>query len=260
MTQAIGIMTDAAKLQLRYLAVNVFMMFTVFVQPFFIAITVMFMLRGGAGFDPVFVVVGSALAGIWSLVLFDGNWMIGRERAEGTLELVVGAPASVMLVIGGKLLGTMLFSLSSMVVSYAVGAWLFGYDIAIADPPAFLVSSILALAAMWAMGLLVAPVGMMWRTARDMLNIVEYPVYILGGFLFSIALLPQWSHWGSYVLPPFWAALALHLASSTSAGLEVLVPVWTVLALSTVATVLIARPLFALLLHRARVAGSLALS
>jgi len=39
-------------------------------------------------------------------------------------------------------------------------------------------------------------------------------MYILAGFMFPVALLPGWTTPFSYILPPFWAAKALHAASS----------------------------------------------
>jgi ABC-2 type transport system permease protein len=254
------VMRAAAILQLQYLAVNLFMLFCVVVQPFFIAVTVMFMLRGSSVFDPLFVVVGSALAGLWSLVLFDGNWMIGRERTHGTLELVVGSPTPFIVIIAGKLAGTVIFSMLSSVVSYVVGAWLFGYTLVVSDPVGFAVSALLAMTALWATALLIAPLGILWRSASSLLNILEYPIYALGGFLFPIALLPSWAHWGSYLLPPFWAALALRVTGSGLADYETLGAIWVMALLSATVAVLAAHRLFNLLIHRAHVAGVLALS
>lgn len=148
MIQVFGILRSSMLLELRQLATSRFMLMCVIVQPFFVAVTTMFMLRHRPDFDPVYVVVGAALSGIWSIVLFEGNWIIGGERGAGTLEYLVGAPSSFMLVIGSRLVGTILFSLLSMVLSWVIGAWLFGYSIAIAEPGAFLISTALALVAL----------------------------------------------------------------------------------------------------------------
>lgn len=257
--RTLRILYRSAALHVQFLAVNLFMLFCIVVQPFFIAVTVMFMLRGRPDFDPIYVVVGAALSGLWSVALFDGNWIIGGERWRGTLELLVGSPAPLMLVIAGRLIGTMLFSLGSLVLSYVIGAWLFGYAITIADPAGFVASLVLALAALWATALLFAPLGILWRTVGQFINVLEYPVYIFGGFLFPILLLPAWSNGISYALPPYWAAVALHETSS-GAGTAPISAVWAILLISTVVTVLITRPLFALVLRRAGRDGTLALS
>jgi len=257
---ALRVLRAAAMLELRYLAVNRFMLFCVFVQPFFVAVTTMFMLRRGALFDPTYVVVGATLTGMWSLMLFNGNWTIGGERWQGTLELTVGAPTPVILVIAGKLIGTTLLSFVSMVVCCAVGAWLFGYSISIAEPVAFVPSVVLTLVGLWATAMLIAPLGILWRWVGQILNVFEYPVYMLAGFLFPIVMLPTWSNPASWILPPFWGATAMRISSSGVTDTGTLVVVWTILLLSSLAAILLARPFFALILRRATADGTLALA
>lgn len=260
MIHAVRVLRAAALVELRYLAVNRFMLFCVVVQPFFVALTTMFMLRRGAAFDPTYVVVGATLTGMWSLVLFNANWAIGGERWQGTLELTVGAPTPVMLVIAGKMLGTTLLSFVSMVVCYVVGAWLFGYSLRIADPVGFVLSAALTLGGLWASAMIIAPLGILWRWVGQILNIFEYPVYMLAGFLFPVFLLPAWSTAASWVLPPFWAATALHGSSSGTLRGGDLLALWLMLVLTSVAVTLIARPIFRLILRRAIAEGTLALS
>jgi hypothetical protein len=45
----------------------------------------------------------------------------------------------------------------------------------------------------------------MYRGVQQWQNAMEFPVYILAGFLFPIALLPDWTGPISYALPPYWA-------------------------------------------------------
>ena len=250
----------STRLWLRYMAVDRFMLFCAFVQPFFIAVTVMYMLHHQPQFDPVYVVVGSALTGIWSVVLFDGSWAINSERFQGTLELLVGAPSSLYAVIAGKLAGGMAFSVTSMALSYAVGAWLFGYSIVVRDVPAFAVAFVLALIAIGALGVLIAPLGILARSLRQFLTVLEHPVYILGGFLFPVLLLPGWLLPISYALPPYWAAVALHGTSSGELSGVAFAEVCAVLLLSSLACFVLAAPLFRLVLRRARVEGTLSLT
>src|SRR5207253_9681141 len=115
-------------------AVTGFLLFAVVWQPLFVGVTTMYMLRHRADFDPMYVVVGTALSGIWSTLLFAGSGAISHERWAGTLELLVASPASFFLVIGGRLAGTTVFSLLSLLLAYGIAALLFGYPIAIAEP------------------------------------------------------------------------------------------------------------------------------
>ena len=260
MIAALRVARVAAELQFKEVAVSGFLLFGALVQPFFIGVMTMFMLRHRPDFDPVYVVVGAALSGIWSVLLFAGSSAISHERNLGTLELVVAAPASFVVVYGGKIAGTLAFSLVSVVLSYAIGAWLFGYPIAVADPGGFAVSLVFALVALWATGMLFAPLGILWRTVGRFLGLLEYPIYSLSGFLFPILLLPVWTIPVSYLLPPYWAAVALHASARGELDLPGLAQVWAVLLLTATVLVLVSSRLFLAVLHRARRAGTLALT
>lgn len=250
----------AARTQLVHIVHDHFMVFSAVLQPFFIGVTVMYMLRGRPDFDPIYVVVGAGLSGLWTVALFQGNWSIHSERWGGTLELLVAAPVPLIAILAGKLIGSMVFSLLSIVTTYVIGAWLFGYDIGIADPLGFAVSFALGIASLWSIAMLLAPVGVLWRTAGRLVNILEYPVYILSGFMFPVLLLPGALVPVSYALPPYWAAVALHGTSSGSITSGDLAFAWAMLVLTGIAIGLVAARLYDAVLDRARREGTLALS
>jgi ABC-2 type transport system permease protein len=250
----------AAEVQARELAVSGFMLFCAVFQPFFIGVTTMFMLRHRTDFDPMYVIVGTALTGLWSTILFSGSGAIGHERWIGTLELLAASPTSLFLVFGGKLLGTLMFSLVSLALSYGIGVLMFGYETTIADPLGFTVSMVFALAALWATGMFFAPLAILWRTVGRFLGALEYPVFALSGFLFPILLLPVWSLPVSYALPPYWAAAALHGAASGEMDVPSLAQAWIFLLVSCGMLLYVAKRLFEIVLVRARRAGTLALS
>ena len=250
----------SARARLVHIVREPFMVFGAVVQPFFVGVTVMYMLRGRPDFDPVYVVIGAGLSGLWTIALFEGNWSIGRERWGGTLELLVASPVPLMAILAGKMVGSMIFALASIIVTYLIGAWLFGYEIGIGSPVAFAISFALGIASLWSIAMLLAPIGILWRTASRFVNILEYPVYILAGFMFPVLLLPGVLVRVSYALPPYWAALALHGTSSGGITPNDLVTAWTMLVLTSVAILFLAARLCDVVLDRARREGTLALS
>lgn len=260
MMRALRIVRMAAEVQARELAVSGFMLFAAVFQPFFIGVTAMFMLRHRPDFDPMYVIVGTALTGLWSTLLFSGSGAIAHERWMGTLELLAASPTSLFLIFGGKLIGTLLFSLLSLVLSYGIGALMFGYDVAIADPVGFVVSMLFALGSLWATGMLFAPLGILWRTVGRFLTGLEYPIFALAGFLFPILLLPVWSLPISYGLSPYWAAEALHGAARSGLDFAGLARTWLFLVITGAIAIVLAYRLFGVVLLRARRAGTLALS
>jgi len=88
--QVLGVLRSSILLELRQLATSRFMLMCVIFQPFFVAITTMFMLRHRPDFDPVYVVVGAALSG--DLVdrpvrgELDHRWRTWRRYARATLS------------------------------------------------------------------------------------------------------------------------------------------------------------------------------
>lgn len=260
MIHTVRVARMSAEVTFRETAVNGFMLFAAVWQPLFIGVTTMFMLRHRADFDPVYVFVGTALTGIWSTLLFGGSGAIGNERWLGTLELIAASPASFFVVFGRKLVGTVAFSLTSLALSYGIAVLLFGYEVSVADPLGFGLSLLLALVALWATGMLFAPLAILWRTVGRFLGALEYPIFALSGFLFPVLLLPGWTSPLSYALPPYWAAEAMHGAATGALDLAALARAWLFLLLTGAAMLGIAGRLFVVVLVRARRAGTLALS
>lgn len=260
MTASLRLAVQSAWVDFQEVAVSGFLLFAAVWQPFFIGVTTMYMLRHRADFDPMYVIVGTALSGIWSTLLFAGSGKIGHERWAGTLELLVASPASFFVVIGGRLAGTTVFSLLSLLLAYGIGALLFGYPITIAEPGWFAFSLCLAVVALWATGMVFAPLAILWRSVGRFLLGLEYPIFALSGFLFPVLLLPGWVVPISNVLPPYWAAVAMHGAASGELNTTDLLRAWFFLLLTGGALLFIAHRLFDEVLTRARRAGTLALS
>ena len=71
------------------------------------------------------------------------------------------------------------------------------------------------------MGLVLASTFVLYRYANALSNLLEYPVWIASGLLFSTSILPAWTRPISWALPPYWGILALRHAAL---GGEVWVP------------------------------------
>jgi ABC-2 type transport system permease protein len=185
------------------------------------------------------------------LLFVSGN-SINMERWSGTLETLVGVPTSLELIVFGKNLANVLQSIVSMVASYLLAALIFGYSLHINQPFLFLVSLFLALISFISFGLVIAPVFVMNPSVQQWQNAMEFPVFILCGFLFPIALLPGWTTPLSYLLPPYWAARALHSTSTGGANLEEVMFYWVMMVLFSLIYYFISKRLFRLMLVKAR--------
>lgn len=246
-------------LQFKQLAVDGFIIFTVLVQPLLIAVTGLWMLREQRGNYAIFVVVGSGMTGLWSSLLYITGSNINVERWMGTLEMLVGTPTPLAVSIIGKTLSNVLMSLSSMILGYALAALIFRFPLTLAHPFLFAVSLLCTVVAFAAFGLLIAPFFAINVQMQQWINALEFPMYILAGFLFPVALLPGWTTPVSYALAPYWAARALHAASSGSGPASDVFLSWGMMLIFSLLYLLISGWLFRIMVRRARVDATLSL-
>ncbi|HET9912751.1 MAG TPA: ABC transporter permease [Anaerolineales bacterium] len=246
-----------AEMNFRQQMTDGFILFTVLFQPIIIALLGLWMLQDKGADAAMFVVVGSGLTGLWSSLLFISGNSIGAERWTGTLESLVAIPTPFEVIVFGKNLANVVQSLLSMVLGYFVAAFAFGYSLSIQQPLLFVSSVILAVIAFVSFGLIIAPIFVMNPGVRAWQNAMEFPVYVLCGFLFPIALLPGWTTPVSYLLPPYWAAVALHGTSTGGASLNETLFAWSMMLLFSLVDLLIASRLFKLMLYKARADATL---
>lgn len=246
-----------AEMTMRQQMTDGFIVFTVLFQPVIIAMLGLWMLQDKGADAAMFVVVGSGLTGLWSSLLFISGNSLNTERWSGTLESLVAVPTPFEVIVFGKNLANVLQSLVSMIVGYFIAALVFHYSLEIQQPVLFFVSVLLAVIAFVSFALVIAPIFVMNPGVRAWQNAMEFPVYVLCGFLFPIALLPDWTTPVSYLLPPYWAAVALHGTSTGGAPLNETLIAWGMLLFFSIVDLLIASRLFKLMLYKARADATL---
>jgi ABC-2 type transport system permease protein len=251
-------MLAAFEMTIRQSVIDGFFIFGVFLMPLIYAVLGLWMLRDKGGDYAIFVVIGSGLAGLWTTMLFSSGNSISGERWMGTLEALVGAPTPLVVVVFGKNLANVLQSVISMVGSYALVSILFGYPLSLTQPGWFAISLLLGLISLVSFGMILAPAFIINPQVQQFQNAMEYPVYILSGFLFPIALLPGWTTPFSYILAPYWAARVLHATSHGGARIDEIVLCWVMMIILTVVYILLASSLFRVVLRKARVDATLA--
>lgn len=246
-----------AEMTLREQLTDGFIIFTVLFQPIIIALLGLWMLKDKGGDAAMFVVVGTGLTGLWSSLLFISGNSINNERWSGTLEGLVAMPTPFQVIVFGKNVANVLQSLVSMVVGYFIAAFAFGYSLSIQQPLLFTISLLLSVVAFISFGLIIAPVFVMNPGVRAWQNAMEFPIYVMCGFLFPIALLPGWTTPVSYLLPPYWAAVALHGTSTGGATLNQTLIAWGMMLFFSLIDLIVASRLFKVMLYKARADATL---
>lgn len=238
---------------------DAFIIFAVIVQPMIIAILALWMLRDQGGDIAIFVIVGSGLTGLWSGLLFISGNSITGERWVGTLEGLVASPTPMPVIVLGKNLANVFQSLASMLASYAVVALLFDLRISVENPLLFFASLLVTVLAFVTFGLIMAALFVINPAFQQFQNGLEFPVYILAGFLFPIALLPGWTTPLSYVLAPYWASIALHGSATGAVSSTEVFFAWGMMLLFAILYVYFSNRLFNIVLRKAKVDATLSM-
>jgi ABC-2 type transport system permease protein len=235
---------------------DAFILFSILVQPLLLALLAFWMLRDQGNENIIFIVVGSGMTGLWTAVLFISGSSITSERWSGTLEMITAVPAPIQTIIMGKNLANVSQSLLSMVVSYTLASLVFGNLPRLEKPGLFVLALVFAAISYVSFGLVLAPLFVINPNVSRLVNGLEFPVYILSGFLFPIALLPGWTTPLSYLLAPYWAARALHGASSGGSTADILFSC-AMMILFIIVYSFITQALFRRLLFKARVEATM---
>jgi ABC-2 type transport system permease protein len=220
----------------KMLATSSFFMLIAVAQPVIFATIAYYMFRsGGRGGTLLYASLGAGMMGVWSTTLFASGGMIQWQRWQGTLELGVAAPVNLALVYLPFSLANSFTGAYALAATLIWGRVIFGVPLHFAHPWLFALSVPTVVLSLALLGLLLASTFVLYRNANAMSNLLEYPVWIASGLVFSTAILPAWTHPISWILPPYWGIIALRHAAF---GGEVWFPLLMALALGTISVVL----------------------
>ena len=144
----------------------------------------------------------------------------------------------------------------AMAATLVWGRIVFGIPFHFAHPWLFALSLPVTVVALGLMGLVLASTFILYRYANALSNLLEYPVWIASGLVFSTALLPEWTRPISWCLPPYWGVLAIRHAAL---GGDVWRPLGMVVVLG-VASVAVSTLTFRWFERAARVRATLSLT
>jgi ABC-2 type transport system permease protein len=183
-------------------------------QPIVYASITGFMLEAGARERlTTGTMLGAAVMGSWTSVLFLAGGTLNWERRQGTLPFLVAAPVPLLAVAAGSCTAAALLSLYSMAGSLALGALVFDVPLELAHPALFVLATLVMIVSMSLLGLLLCGAFVLYRQAGMFTNMLEYPVWIVCGLLVPVSTLsPGFAALGA-LLAPRWALDALRGAA-----------------------------------------------
>jgi ABC-2 type transport system permease protein len=203
-------------------------MLTATIQPVIFATIAFYMFRsGGRPGTLLYAALGAGMMGVWSSTLFGSGGMIQWQRWQGTLELTVASPPNLTILYLPFSLANSFVGVYSLAATLTWGRVLFGVPLDFAHPWLFALALPVTVLSLGLLGLLLASTFVLYRYANALSNLLEYPVWVASGLVFSTSVLPAWSHPISWLLPPYWGILALRHAALGGG-------VWTPIGMSLV--------------------------
>jgi ABC-2 type transport system permease protein len=136
-----------------------------------------------------------------------------RERWHGTLEALVASPPHFALILLPITLAMSTIGIYCLVATLALGRFVFGIDLTVEHPVAFALSIVGTVLSFGGLGFLFAVTFVRFRAAWALGNLFEYPVWLIGGFLVPLVLLPEWVRPISWALAPTWGMNAIRESS-----------------------------------------------
>jgi len=204
-------------------------------------------------------VLGGGLIGYWTVAYLDGGNGIQDERWNGTLEQIFAVPTPLVVILFGKVTGSLLFGILSFIPTVALAYFGFHALLPHVDALRFAISLGVLSFSFFAIALTLTPLFALWRWAFQMLNGFELGVYVLCGFMFPVAIIAPWAQGIADTLAPTWAIRAIYAATTTEGAHDYFT--WWLAAIALSLGYLVgAYFLYRLVEKHARMSGDLALA
>lgn len=252
-SRALVVALEAALLQIRTQQHPVNLIQGIVQPASFLLVAVLAGRRAG-GIDVEAAALGAALVAIWTATVWTSGSILRGERWQGTLPQLMSRPTGLGTVLVGKTAGATLRSSLFIGVTIAVTAAALGDPVRIERPLPFAAALLAVLASALVLGLLLSSLFVLTRAAGRISEALMYPVFILGGLLVPLSLLPGWVQPLSTVVSLRWGGELLRAGAVGDAQSPL---AWLALALTTGAYAVLARLSFGRVLDRARREGTL---
>ena len=212
--RALRLVLRQMTVQLQIRTFNLYTLLLLFFQPFIFSAVGMVLSRvaGNQRPDLVYTVIGGGILGMWSGLVFSSTFDIGRDRRDGTLEYIIASPTSYSVVEAIRTLTNVASGLVSLLAAFLVAVLAFSYPLTQVQVLPALVSLLLIVAGMWALGVFLANFLIWSRLTGSVVEFFEFPVAVVCGFMYPIRILPGWMQSISAVFPIRWALEGMQAA------------------------------------------------
>ncbi|WP_456276649.1 ABC transporter permease [Bacillus sp. AK128] len=232
--------------------------FIIWISPLFFSTLAIF-IYGTDSSETIFhyVFLGSGFMALWSSIVFSSASDVNRERFYGTLEIIFISPVPFAITLIGKIIANMIWGLASMALSFLYLKIVFQLELNFYHPWLFGPALILVLLALSVFSFFLALAFTLSRQAEALMNFIEYPIYLICGFMFPISYLPAWVQAFSYLIPPTWAIQLLRDVTTETLSYQSIIVSFTAIMVLILFYVLIGLYCYRLMDLKARISGKL---
>lgn len=203
MRDNIRVIIASCRLQMKQSFSRSMFQFCIIAYPILAAITFYFIYSGKTDETLIsYVFLGTAITSMWSSISYSSAGDIDRERFMGALEVIFSAPTPFRIIMLGKVIGNTILGVASMLISFLVVTLLFKARFTLVHPIWFLTIMLIGIISFAFIALLLSGLLAISRNTRVLMNVIDYPVFILCGTFFPIEVLPMWIQPLSYILSP----------------------------------------------------------
>ena len=204
-----------------------------------------------------YVAVGAFLSMIWNASVFQMGYSLNVEFFLGTFEPQIASRTPVMVTMLGKCIAIIVLSCTSGVVAAVTILVLAQRVVDVASVPLLLVSLACVMFALFASAFILSPLMVLTRARAGVPNLFTWAGVILGGLLFPVSLLPMGVELVARLLPTSWAMEAVIRSMDGGASVVWIAARWTIALGLTVIYLGMAGYLFAIVMRRVRISGTL---
>lgn len=258
MKQNLHALSHSISLQMKLSIARPMFQFVIWISPLFYA-TITYLIYGGQSPEKIFqyVVLGSGFMGLWTSIVFSSASDVNRERMYGTLENIFVAPVSFAYILMGKIIGNTIWGLLSMMLSFIYLTIVFHIELPTIRPLLLVLGLIFVVIGISVFAFVMALLFTLSKHAVDIMNVIEYPIFLICGFLFPLTILPNWVQAISYALPPTWAIHLLRTVTTNTSTYEDILVAFSGLMVISMVYVVIALLTYRAVDRKARVDGKL---
>jgi ABC-2 type transport system permease protein len=158
--------------------------------------------------------LGAAIMGMWTCQGVVAASLLARERGGGTLELLVATPTPMTRILVPTTLALSTIGLYCVVATILWERWVFGLRLHVDSWALFVLAVVMTALTLALFGFFLSVTAVRYRVSWALGASLEYPGWLLCGFLVPLSVLPGWLHPVSWAIPTTWGMDAVRDAAN----------------------------------------------